>query len=992
MLVDVDAIRGEPGSRFKVFHELMFRKIREILLISSPYDAWIMEEDGRLSERIINEYRGLNLSHPPRLNWVSSLDQALAALKEKKFDLVIVMPREAHIQAEAIGDRIKRLAPDLPVMLLSHMGLPDQNCGLEEKESQAIDGVFVWNGNTDLLLALVKNAEDQMNVARDTQVAGIRVIIFVEDSPVYRSSLLPILYKELVLQTQSVMEEGLNEEHRLLAMRARPKVLVAKCYEEAITLFNQFEPFVLGVISDVRFPQSGRLADRAGIDLLRKIRRERFDIPLLLTSSAPRNAAEAALIPAVFVDKNSPTLHHEVRAFFQEYLGFGDFIFRRPDGWEIARARNLRSMEIHLARIPEDSFTFHTTRNDFSRWLFARTEIDLASRVRPIREDDFPNIQSHREHLVALIHGRRMRRQKGVVVNFEARDLDADTEFWKIGQGSLGGKARGLAFVSAFLQRRSDIFRKYRQVDIHVPQTMVITTEAFEVFVERSDLRTLAKADVSDQDVARAFLNAPMPDGIVTDLAAFLAVARYPLAVRSSSLLEDAQYRAYAGLYKTYMLPNDDPDPQKRLAQLLEAVRLVWASTYFKGPKAFSHRVGHRTEEEKMAVVIQRVVGRREGSFWYPAVSGVAQSYNYYPFARMRSEDGIAVIALGLGKQVMDGKKALRFCPRYPDLMPQKSSVDDVLRNAQNYFYALQLDTPCPHLGLRDEITLARREVQDAVDETAVRLLASTYIHEEHRLRDTTTIPGPRVLTFASLLKYKTFPLADILQDVLALGVEGMGCQVELEFSVNLASDGGRPQFAVLQLRPMTAREGQSLVDINEDEKRQAFCYSSRALGNGIRTDIRDILFVRPDTFDPSATPEVAREIGRLNAHLLERNRPYLLVGPGRWGSADRWLGIPVAWEDISAVGAMVETGHPQLKAEPSQGSHFFHNITTLGINYITLDEDKGDFFNWRMLDQKPKAAQFKYTAHVALDTPLTLKVDGRTFECVMLLTDPDAA
>ena len=985
MVIDQNQFEDAFDPRFKLFHELMPQKIREILLVSSPYDAWIMEEDCRLSERIVSEYRGLNLSHPPRLTWVSSAGEALAALDRKKFDMVITMPQLADMDAFGMGRAVRDKNKDLPVILFSHKDQPARPRDPLPSRPDGIDRTFVWSGDTDILLAVVKSTEDRMNVAHDTASAGIRVIIVVEDSPAYISSLLPLLYRELVIQTQAVMGEVLNEEHRLLAMRARPKILVAETYEEAVDLYERYQHYVLGVISDVRVPRHGRPDDQAGVDLLKKIKQERFDIPLLLISSQPRNAQKAADIPAQFVDKNSPSLLSEVRAFFLNHLGFGDFIFRMPDGREIARASNLRILEQTLTDITEASFIFHCSRNDISRWLFARSEIELASRVRPIRETDFENADKHRNYLVSIIGARRKWRQKGVVVNFDAAGFDPETEFLKIGTGSLGGKARGLAFISSFLRWNRHIYKEYMSVETVIPQTLVITTDGFDAFIEQNDLKALSKADLSDDEIAERFLAARFPKPIARDLEAFLAQITDPLAIRSSSLLEDAQFRAYAGLYKTYMLANDDPDLACRLDQLVNAVKLVYASTYFQAPRAFSRRVGHRTEEEKMAVIIQRVVGKKHGDFFYPAVSGVAQSHNYYPFSKMRPEDGIATIALGLGKAVVEGERTLRFSPRHPQLLPQFSTVEDILENAQRDFYALKLGGPCVLLGTNESITLQKRDVFDASDEPPVKLLAGTYIPDEHRIRETSQVQGFRVLTFASILKYGRVPLAGLLSDILAMGREGMGCDVEIEFSVSFGQEAGeRSQFAILQIRPMTAREELMKVDIRTDEREKAFCFSAHALGNAFKRDMADILYVNPDAFDHAHTVEVAREIGRMNADLVKAGRPYILIGPGRWGSADRWLGIPVNWTDISGVGAIVEASHAALKAEPSQGSHFFHNITTLGINYITVTENKNDFIDWQWLQSQTLLNDGTYVSHIRLDQPITLKVDGRKSQCVM--------
>lgn len=969
--------------RFKLFHELMSKKVREILLISTPYDAWVMEEDCRLSEAIINEYRGLNLSHPPRLHWVSSADAALAALESRSLDMVIIMPSASDTNFLMTAERIRAKAPKLPILLLCHQ--PETSMALSYSSARIFNRIFVWRGNSDLLLAMVKSAEDQRNVAYDTNFASIRVIIFVEDSPEYLSVLLPLFYRELVLQTQAVMEEGLNEEHRLLAMRARPKILVAGTFEGAMELFRKYEPYVFSVISDVRFPRRNKFDENAGIDLLKAIKSERFDIPTLLMSSESRNAARAVEIPSVFVDKNSPTLLSDVRSFFLNHLGFGDFVFRSPDGAEIGRAPNLRMLEKKLACIPDDSFAHHCNRNDFSRWLFARSEIELATRVRPVRDGDFSDVESHRRFLVSAIHERRMQRQKGVVVDFDSKAFDVDSEFMKIGTGSLGGKARGLAFASALLRRYPLLEEKFKSVDIHIPQTLVITTSVFDDFVKKNGLFDLAKADLPDETIALRFFESQFPPSFREKLAGFLTQIKYPLAVRSSSLLEDAQFRAYAGLYKTYMLPNDHSDLECRLDQLIHAIKLVYASTYFQGPKAFSRRVGHRTEEEKMAVIVQQLVGRQHGTYFYPALAGTAQSYNFYPYLQMKPEDGIATIALGLGKTVMDGEKALRFSPRNPEML-SNSSVEGILDNSQRYFYSLRLGEQVCRLTPNDGLTLVRREIMDARDEEPVRIMSSTYVPEEHCIRDSLGAPGYPVVTFAQVLKYGMIPLSDILNGILAICQDGMGCPVELEFSADLSFDkNARPRFAILQIRPMSARAEMADVEIRPDDLARAFCISSQALGNKVSREVKDLLYVKPNAFDPGKMPEIAREIGHMNGTLVKEGRKYILIGPGRWGSADRWLGIPVCWADICGVAAIVETAHPKLNAEPSQGSHFFHNIISLGINYLTVSDNQEGRIDWTWLTSRPIVEETDFVARVSFENTLTLKVDGRKSQGVVI-------
>ena len=976
-----DYFADEFDPRFNIFHELMARKVKEILLVSSLYDAWIMEEDCRLSERIMHEYRGLNLSQPPRLTRASSAEAALRALDRKAYDLVITMPQLAGMDVFAMGREMKGRQADLPVILLSHSPLSAQPGATQDKLPPGIDQAFIWSGNTEILLALIKSVEDRLNVVADTQAAGIRVILLVEDSPFYLSSILPILYHEMVDQTQALIEEGLTEEHRLLTMRARPKILIADSYERAMALYEKFEPYILGVISDVRYPRAGRLDGAAGIDLLRQIHADRWDIPLLLMSSEPENAARAEAIPALFIDKNAPTLHAAIRQFFQAHLGFGEFVFRLPGGDEIAQVASLRSMEKKLPAVPDASFVYHWNRNDFSRWFFARTEIVLASKIRPATADEFAHdVGRMKAYLLANIKKRRQRRQKGVVVNFERQDFDPETDFFKIGKGSLGGKARGLAFLSTLLWRGSDLLTQFEPVEIAVPQTLAITTDGFEAFVAENGLRSLATQEITNKEVAAAFRQGRFPEDIAADLRAFLTVCRDPLAVRSSSLLEDAQYRAYAGLYRTEMLPNDHPVLEQRLLALLQAIQRVYASTYFEAPKAFARRVGHRTEEEKMAVVVQRLVGSRQGDFFYPSISGVAQSFNYYPFGRMQQEDGIVSIAAGLGKIVTEEEQALRFSPAHPQLLPQFSRIEDILENAQRDFYALTM-------GALRPTAIVKRSVDEAQAEAPLQRLCSTYIPEDHRIRDTAHLPGRKLLTFAQVLKYDSFPLAALVSEALKLGQRGMGCHVEMEFAVNLeASRGERARFAILQLRPMAARADAAAVRIREAERAHAFCCSSNVLGNTVQENLSDILYVKPEAFDPARTPTIAAQLRQFNAHLVQTQRPYLLIGPGRWGSADRWLGIPVNWADISGVGAIVESFDRQLKAEPSQGSHFFHNITTLGISYLTIVDNDQDFVDARQLQGLPVVDQSEFVAHLRSPRPFTLKVDGKRSQAVIFL------
>ena len=973
-------------SSFKVFHELMAHKIREILLVLSPYDAFIMEEDTSLSTRIINEYRGLNLSHPPRLTSVAIAEEAIELVRYKKFDLVITLPQIGEMDCNTLGFRIKEICPDLPVILLAH-NMKAIAPYLEKNRQKGIDNFYIWSADPALLLALIKNTEDHHNVEWDTSLAMVRVLLLVEDSPLYKSFFLPLLYKEVVAQTQAVLNESLNEEHRLLKMRARPKILVAKNYEEAMELYHKYRNYIFGIFSDTRFPKNGVLDDQAGVELLSHIRAEIPDIPLLLLSSESSNAQKAESIPASFVNKNSHILEDEIHLFFLEHLGFGDFVFHMPDGREIDRASNLRSFEKKLATIPDESFLFHAGNNHFSNWVMARSEIGLASRMHECRLQEFKNVDKLRQALIGQINTLRKFREKGVVAHFSEHDFDADVmQFVKIGHGSMGGKALGLAFMSSQLHKNNWLQKKYPQFDIAIPPTLVITTEGFHAFMELNNL-FIDFENKSDAEIAAIFLEADFPAWLEKQLAAFLQQVNEPLGIRSSSLLEDTLFMPFAGLFETYMLPNNHADASVRLIQLIKAVKLVYASTFFAGPRAFSsEKDRHSASQDSMAIIIQILAGKPEGDYLYPAISGVTKSYNYYPVGKMKADDGIAQIALGFGKTVVEGEKCLLFSPRYPQNLPQFSNIDETLSNSQHSFYALRIK------GYPDELdyqqsNLERREINEAENEAPVQAVVSTYSPEDHTIRDSFS-KGLKVVTFARILKYRIFPLPDLLQDLLKLGYKGMCCDIEIEFAVDLGGNDSKSKFHFLQIRPMTAGEEQYDVKISQEDIDNAFCYSSKPLGHGINNKITDIVYIKPETFNTRDTRKISQEISRINAKLKKEQRPYLLIGPGRWGSADPWLGIPVKWEDISGVAAMIELRNDQLSAEDSQGTHFFQNITAMGIKYLTVtenDEKLSDFINWQWLASVAATAETKLIRHVRFQNPFLIKVDSETSQCVML-------
>lgn len=989
MLPDASEVLSDFDPHFKIFHDLMPFKVQEILLVSSLYDAFVMEEDGSLATRLINEYHGLNLSKPPKITRVSSAEEALTLLDRKKFDMVITMPYLGGMDAYSLGAVIKKSHPRLPVILVARNL---RSTFPEKADSRWIDKIFIWCCGADLLLAIIKNVEDHRNVDTDTERAMVRVIIYVEDSPLYRSLFLPLIYSEVVRQTQSVLDESLNERHRLLRMRARPRILMATNYEEAMGLYRSYKPFVFAVISDARFRRNGVMDNEAGLNFLRFVRGEIDDLPLLMVSTEHGNRQLAERIPAVFLDKNSPIIRDEVHSFFLNHLGFGDFVFRMPDETAIGSAANLHEFEKQLRVIPAASLRYHTLRNHFSNWVMARAEVTLARRLHRDYVVNIEDLESIRNDLIFKVHSLRKLRQRGVVVKFSADDYDIEVmDFVKIGGGSMGGKARGIAFMWACLQ---GAYRKDSVLNAHsvtIPKTCVITADGFDAFVLENNLDSIKS--LPDEQVADVFLDSALPAWLRQELRAFLQKCDKPLSVRSSSLLEDGHYKPYAGLYSTYFLANNHPDFKERLSQLESAIKLVYASTWFESPIAFA-KVSAQGREDSMAVIIQQLAGARYGNFWYPGVSGVAQSRNFYPVMDMRADEGIVHIALGVGKTVVEGGKALWFSPARAKKLVQFSTVDNMLTSSQRQFYALDME-PRDCLQ-RDRSNLVLRSIQDAEQELPVTLLASTYIAEEHRVRDA-ILPGAKIMTFAPILKYSGYPLAEILVELLKIGKAGMGCEVEIEFALHLDQDLAKSTFYFLQIRPMVT--GGEMVDVQicDNEIKKAFGFVNRSLGHGIYNGMADIVCVCPATFDISKTREMAGEIGEANRRLHRENRPFLLVGPGRWGSVDPWLGIPVQWADISGAGAIIEVQSSKIRAEPSQGTHFFQNITSLGIPYLTLHEKGGmnggrdvGFFDWAWLFSQPVGSQGRYVRHIRLDRPFVLKCDGMRSESVLLYNDDD--
>lgn len=988
------AFKSDFYPNSEVLHKLTPFKISAILVISSLYNIFNMEEGGMLTSQIVNEYKGLKLENPPQIRGAHSEQNALELLGKQKFDLILIVPNLEDVDPFLLSGRIKERFPDIPIILVSQN--KKQLTGLlEEDKTCGINHIYHWFGGPELLIAIIKTTEDYYNAEHDTVLANVRVVVLIEDATDFYSRLLPIIYKEIVNQIQSLIAVGLNDTQRALTLRARPKVLLAKSYEEGMALCEKFKPYLLCVASDTRLPKNGKIEAEAGIELLSHIKRQSPDLPLLLLSTEKVNRQKAQRKGFAFIDKNSTNIRKRIHDYFLEHLGFGDFIFRMPDGSKVSRVGNFQDLEFQLHQVPDESLAFHAERHHFSRWVLARLEISIALKFRSYQLHDFDTIQELRRFLISSVHSLRKHRQKGSISPFDKHKFDAEIrDFTKIGNGSLGGKARGLAFMSDFFRQNETLIDNYPGINIQIPNTLVISTAIFDKFAVKNNLRLLLKREHSDEEVMAQFLAATLSDEIIQNLRAYLKQVSYPLSVRSSSQMEDAQSQPYAGLYRTYMIPNNAEDLSVRLNQLVTAIKLVYASTYFSGAKLFSMSTSNQHSEESMAVIIQQLVGSQYGDYFYPAISGVAQSYNYYPFSQMRANEGVVHMALGFGKTVVGGEKCIRFSPLYPAKIPEFSRIDDILANAQRSFYALRTKDYPEDLRFNVNSNLEKRDVNDAIGEFPVDILSSTYVPSEDRVRDSSDMKGTRLITHAKILKYKLYDIPGLLHDLLRIGKKSFGCPIEIEFSVNLYPGTDRPaDFYFLQIRPMMTNEGHRAIKIASKDLQNAFCYSTKALGNGVNKEMADIVYIKPDEFRTSITRDIAQEIDQINRRMDQENRSYILAGPGRWGGSDRWLGIPVKWRQISRVGAIIEFRNEKLNANPSEGSHFFQNITSLGIHYLminetqqtSLEERQSEFFDWQWIYSQPVVSEMEYIRHIRLKKPMTLKMDGRTSRCVIL-------
>ena len=960
------------------FQDLMLHRIHEILLVASPYDAFILEEDGRLTQQILYEYLGMNLSYAPRVWHAKNAKTGLQQLAERSYDLVIVMMRISDMDPITFGEKVKKSYPDKPVILLAFD--ESEISMLPQKRLQkTIDKVYIWSGNANVFPAIIKNIEDKMNIERDHKIAGIRSIVMVEDNPRYYSIILPLIYRTALSHARNLISRSLSDTDRLLLFRARPKILLASNFEEAISIYKKYRHNILGFISDVQFPKNNKLDQNAGLELARHIRENDSDMPIVLQSTNAEHEEAALKINTTFIHKKSSSLIQDLKNFIINNFGFGDFIFRYKTGKEITRATSMAEFQKELENLPKKSLQFHASKNHFSNWIAVRGEFELASKLRKIKISNYDSLEDLRKVLLENINLQINENKDGKIVQFEPKAKSRKLSFVRMSTGSLGGKARGLAFASNLL-KSADLESKYPEMVIRVPKIAVIGTDEFDDFMSNNKLWKIAFDDKkSDSSITRAFLKASLSKNLRSTLTNYLNSVKFPLAVRSSSLLEDSQYQPLAGIYSTYMLANKDKSKSVRLGELEKAIKLVYASTFLNEPKSLIEASVHHHEEEKMAVIIMELAGKKHGDTFYPSASGLAQSFNYYPISYMKRNEGVAYLALGLGRTIAEGEKSLRFAPKYPGLIPQYYSVNSTIDNSQNQFYALDLNKGGGLLKNSQYENTSSYGLNKAEEDGELFWAGSVVSAIDNKIRDNLKDSGTRVITFPSLLKWNSAPAMDLIIDLLKIGQNALGCPVEIEFAINLNKEAHKKhEFCLLQIKPMVVGG----ADDNQYEKglskEKVFCSSSVALGNGTIKEIKNIIFINPKNFDPSKTKYIAKEIEKINSALPD-NEKYILVGPGRWGSSDPWLGIPVEWSQISKAKVIVEYGMNSFPVDPSFGSHFFQNVTSMRIGYFTINhKNKEDFIdlNW-LKKQKPRKTS-KYIDWFELEYNITVSIDGQ--------------
>ena len=959
------------------FVSLMTKRIFNVLLVANPYDAFMLEDDGRIDEKIFIEYMNLSLRYPPRFTQVSTEEDAWKQLGNTMFDLVICMPGSDNSDTFDIARQIKEKYPHIPLVVLtpfSH-GIKER---MEHEDLSIFEYVFCWLGNTDLLVSIIKLIEDKMNLEHDIKEVGVQMILLVEDSIRFYSSVLPNLYKFVLRQSQEFATEALNEHQRTLRMRGRPKIVLARSYEEAMDLYNKYQNNTLGIISDARYPREGKIDPHAGIRFLTEVRSRDPFIPLILQSAEVSNKEFALSCGAQFIDKNSKKMNIDLREAVSENFGFGDFIFRNPNTMEeVVRVHNLKELQNAIFSIPAESFLYHISRNHISRWLYSRAIFPVAEFLKQITWESLQDIDAHRQIIFEAIVKYRKMKNQGVVAVFQRDRFDRYSNFARIGDGSLGGKGRGLAFIDNMVKRHAE-FEEFENASVVIPKTVVLCTDIFDEFMDMNQLYQVALSDADDETILRAFLRAKLPDRLVEDFFAFFDVVKSPIAIRSSSLLEDSHYQPFAGIYSTYMIPYLT-DKYEMLRMLSDAIKGVYASVYYKDSKAYMQATSNVIDQEKMAVILQEVVGTQYGDRFYPSISGVARSINYYPINDELAEEGTVSLALGLGKYIVDGGLTLRVCPYHPDKVLQTSEMEMALRETQTRFYALDLKNMGQNFSLDDGFNLLKLPVKEAENDGSLNYIASTYDPYDMVIRDGIYPGGRKVITFANILQHDVFPLARILQLVQKYGQEEMRRPVEIEFAVNLNAAEKKGVFYLLQIRPMVDMKADLNEDLDAIPEDQLLLKSVNSLGQGIMDDIQDVIYVKTEGYSASNNQLIAYDIEKLNKRFLDEGKHYILIGPGRWGSSDTWLGIPVKWPNISAARVIVEAGLTNYRVDPSQGTHFFQNLTSFGVGYFTINAYMNDgLYNQELLNSMPAVEETKYLRWVHFDKPLAVKMNGK--------------
>ena len=966
------------------FVNLMMRRIYNVLIVANPYDAFMLEDDGRVEEKIYNEYVELGLRYPPTFTQVSTSEEAYQVLRTMNIDLVICMPGNADNDAFSVARDIKAGFPKIHCVVLtpfSH-GITKR---MENEDLSIFDYVFCWLGNTNLILSIIKLIEDKMNLDHDIQEGNVQMLLLVEDSIRFYSSILPNLYNYILAQSKRFSTEALNRHAATLRMRGRPKVVLARNYEEAMALYTKYSDNVLGVISDVRFPINGVKDSEAGLKLLRNIHKDNPYLPLIVESTESANREKAEAEGFRFVDKNSKKMSIDLRAIMEEHMGFGDFIFRDPKTKaEIMRIHSLKELQDNIFKIPDDSMLYHISRNHMSRWLSARAIFPVSEYLKKITWDRLKDITAHREIIFDAIVQYRHMKNLGVVAVFDRMKFDAYSHFARIGEGSLGGKGRGLAFLDNIIKTHPD-FNTFAGASVQIPKTVVLCTDVFDQFMEQNNLYQIALSDASDDEILRHFLHAQLPDSLIADFFTFFEAVKSPIAIRSSSLLEDAHYQPFAGIYSTYMIPYLE-DKYAMLEMLACAIKGVYASVYYKDSKAYMTATSNVIDQEKMAVILQEVVGKQYDGRYYPNISGVLRSLNYYPIGDERAEDGIASLALGLGKYIVDGGQTLRVSPYHPNQILQTSELDTALRETQTRFYALDTRHVGNDFKVDDGFNILNLKVKEAERDHSLNYIASTYDPYDQVIRDGIYDGGRKVITFASVLQHGVFPLPQLLQLSMKYGAESMRRPVEIEFACNINQDRTGALY-LLQIRPIVDSKQMLDEDVAAVPDADCILRSHNSLGHGVTEDVTDIVYVKTDDrFTASDNPTIAREIEKINKTYLDNGANYVLVGPGRWGSSDSWLGIPVKWPHISAARVIVEVTLKNYRVDPSQGTHFFQNLTSFGVGYFTVDENRGDgFFGKSELDAMPSVMETEHVRVVRFARPLKIMMDGKRQEGAVL-------